>query len=73
LQGTSRKLFHLLASVVALALLDSTAKAGDECMATLEDPNGSANVIADGIVVATIKADEHFLARINPADYDRKG
>jgi len=71
LQRTSRKLFHLLASVVALALLDSTAKAGDECMATLKDPHGSVIVPCDRggtakFGTAKLKAGEHFLVERMP-------
>lgn len=71
MQRTSRKLFHLLASVVALALLDSPANALDECMATLKDPHGSVIVPCDRggtakFGTAKLKAGEHFLAESGP-------
>jgi hypothetical protein len=53
--------FHLLASVVAVTLLEATANATDESMATLADGQGPVEIFNNGEVVGTVKAGEHFL------------
>src|SRR5947208_9845404 len=56
----------LLASLAAFALLHPTAKALEECMATLKDPHGSVIVRRYGKLVATLKGGEHFLVERMP-------
>jgi hypothetical protein len=63
LQRAFLTLFHLLASVVAVALFQATAKASDESMATLADGQGPVEIFYYEEAVATVKAGEHFLVK----------
>jgi hypothetical protein len=57
---------YILASLAEFALLQSTANAFQEDMATLKDPHGSVEVSCDGGGTATLKAGEHFLVERMP-------